>query len=163
MCGLWRPDEAQRNLLCVSQLWSNQRMLVNFWVASDPDKITAGSGAPPPEENSTERKYTSYLLAAGHEPGYWPVFSLLSSIENNEIRLASEVSRTTGTIPYQRRSTNQSAAAPEPITSFSSFFDSSPGAGAYANAFRLGSSASPPPVASSLLPLSSLIPHLALA
>jgi hypothetical protein len=32
-------------------------------------------------KNPTERKYTSYLQTAGCDPGYWPVISLLSTVD----------------------------------------------------------------------------------
>jgi hypothetical protein len=39
VCGLWRPDEAQRNLLYLRQLRSNQRMFVKYWGPTDFDEI----------------------------------------------------------------------------------------------------------------------------
>jgi hypothetical protein len=41
---VWRPDEAQRNLLYLHQLRSNQRLFLNAWVQpthtrSDPEDL----------------------------------------------------------------------------------------------------------------------------
>src|ERR1039458_3325030 len=49
---------------------------------SDPPKIIAGGGTPPPDKNPTERNITSYLQGAGRDPGYWPVISLLAPVDD---------------------------------------------------------------------------------
>jgi hypothetical protein len=43
--------------------------------------MLAGSGAPPPEENPTERKYNFFLPPQSRSPAYWPVISANALIE----------------------------------------------------------------------------------
>jgi len=38
-CGLWRLDEAQRNLSYLRQLWPNQRMFLNAWMETGFDEM----------------------------------------------------------------------------------------------------------------------------
>src|ERR1039458_4128762 len=60
---------------------------------SDPPKIIARGGTPPPDKNPTERNIPSYLQGVGCDPGYWPVISLFVSIENRHYWSPGSVGR----------------------------------------------------------------------
>ena len=68
---------------------------------SDPPKIIAGSGTPPPDKNPTERNITSYLQGVGCDPGYWPVISLLASTEDHAWERSPDTGRLEGSNPVQ--------------------------------------------------------------
>ncbi|MFZ1014293.1 MAG: hypothetical protein WAN28_13195, partial [Terracidiphilus sp.] len=47
-------------------------------------KMLAGSGAPPPEENPTERKYNFLLQPRSRGPAYWPLISANSLVQTKD-------------------------------------------------------------------------------